>query len=137
MIDREKVIQGLKCCTQDHCDPKDCPYWEHGCEYRLKADALELLRMEQLDGKISRPHYNAEVSNGKYCGCCVDWRNIQNDEQAPKPRVLKPNEICNFIFESAWVELKHNKDLTLVEWDKITLLTLLWTIGSWDSYGKL
>lgn len=82
MIDKEKVIQGLKCCTQDHCDPKDCPYYdiENCCEDVLKADALELLRMEQLDGKISRPHYNAEVSNGKYCGCCVDWRNIQNVE---------------------------------------------------------
>lgn len=61
----------------------------------------------------------------------------QKLSQAPEPRILKPNELCNFTFESAWVELKHNEVLTLVEWDKITLLTLLWTIGSWDSYGKL
>lgn len=57
--------------------------------------------------------------------------------KAQEPRVLKPNEICNLTFDSAWVELKHNKDLTLVEWDKPTLLTLLWTVGPWDSYGKL
>lgn len=57
--------------------------------------------------------------------------------KAQEPRVLKPNEVCNFAFESAWVELKHNKVLTIFKWDKTTPLTLLWTIGSWDSYGKL
>lgn len=51
-----------------------------------------------------------------------------------EPRILEPNEICNFVFEFMWVELKHNEVLKLVEPNEITLL---WTIGSWDSYGKL
>jgi len=47
MVDKEKVIQGLKCCTQDHCALEKCPYWENGCEHILKTNALELLLQMQ------------------------------------------------------------------------------------------
>jgi len=45
MVDLDMVIAGLKCCTQDHCDPKDCPYFceSRGCEDIIKTDALTLL----------------------------------------------------------------------------------------------
>ena len=57
MIDREKVIKGLECCSNDkpfyhaHCD--DCPYNGRnpdnlgGCT-KLYCDALELLKQEPV-----------------------------------------------------------------------------------------
>lgn len=45
----EKVIKGLECCTQDHCDPKDCPYYSEmqNCENMLKQHALALLKAQE------------------------------------------------------------------------------------------
>ena len=50
MIDREKVIKGLECCT-DYCDEETgCPYYGDGeafeCEERLRKDAIALLKAQ-------------------------------------------------------------------------------------------
>lgn len=97
MADRKNVIEGLKCCTQDHCALENCPYWEHGCEHRLKLDALELLQMSpQLSNNNAvAPYYKypygldtacgncgnevERYCGHKYCphcGCLIDWKNI-------------------------------------------------------------
>lgn len=53
MVDREKVIKGLECCTQgvNGADPicSECPYNENkmDCDYDMMADALELLKAQE------------------------------------------------------------------------------------------
>ena len=61
MTKREKVIKGLECCIMRNPDDKlrcvSCPYKdpEAYCLNRLKADALEILKGEEVD------------RNGDYC----------------------------------------------------------------------
>lgn len=51
MVDREKVLKGLACCTSaDGCH--DCPYSENGkgtdtCQFDSTRDALELLKAQE------------------------------------------------------------------------------------------
>lgn len=49
MIDREKVIKGLKCCSSAEECGKQCPYWndEGACRTHLEADALALLKAQE------------------------------------------------------------------------------------------
>lgn len=46
MIDREKVLRGLKCCTSTNYTCRDdCPYdSETGCMHYLIEDAYELVK---------------------------------------------------------------------------------------------
>jgi len=95
MIDRDKVIQGLQCCTQDHCGLKDCPYWEHGCEHRLKADALELLQMSpQLitghipDQALKRIRTLPRRHQGKRIPFILDGCDISFSAEAPADMTL-------------------------------------------------
>jgi len=59
MIDREKVMMGLECCSHTNCVQKDCPYYHnvlddaatgYECTTELICNALELLR-EQPEPK--------------------------------------------------------------------------------------
>ena len=68
MIDREKVIKGLKCCTNkgyNHCS--DCPYENlngNGAEcFKLYKDALEL-----LTGQEPKQPEKIETEKMKICG---------------------------------------------------------------------
>lgn len=55
MIDREKVIKGLKVCRDQNNPPgyrftscvDDCPYHGDGCARKLKEDALALLKEQK------------------------------------------------------------------------------------------
>lgn len=56
MIDREKVIKGLECCSELGGNCTDCPYGSYGvdsegleCENKLADDTLELLRADQTE----------------------------------------------------------------------------------------
>ena len=60
MIDQEKVIKGLECCTKKLCiykaTEKECPYWElsgayedafEDCTTEMAKDALALLKAQE------------------------------------------------------------------------------------------
>ena len=52
MIDRAKVIKGLKKCSIDDVDCKRCPYngegnQKYGCETVMQRDALKLLKEQE------------------------------------------------------------------------------------------
>lgn len=51
MVDREKVIKGLKCCVRNFGDCGNCSYDEGrgncGCGKQLYADALALLKAQE------------------------------------------------------------------------------------------
>lgn len=54
MIDREKVIKGLECCTEPSRKCPECPYVGEGkiisyCATRLTKDALVLLKADQAE----------------------------------------------------------------------------------------
>jgi rubrerythrin len=81
MADREKVIKGLKCCSEikEKCD--DCPYsGVLRCMMVLKRDALELLKAQdetRLIYHYSRPNVYADLwLHCEKCGEKVDnkWR---------------------------------------------------------------
>lgn len=68
MIDREKVIKGLECCTADGCD--GCPYevdddLKGECIKRTQEDALNLIRKAQE--QVAEPVYDGK---GWSCGAC-------------------------------------------------------------------
>ena len=60
MIDREKLIKGLRCHLRiDGLQCKDCPYWKNIrntciCEKEIEIDALTLLN-EQEDERKRNP----------------------------------------------------------------------------------
>lgn len=59
MIDREKVIKGLKCCA--HGCLVDCPYSKTDeCGQRLPKDALELLK--EQEEQIERLEHDLDVA---------------------------------------------------------------------------
>lgn len=90
MIDREKVIKGLECCSHlGYCE-NQCPYFvEFNCIELMSADALELLK-EQRPVKPDYDPTTLEWSCGncgqsfdrckyKYCPTCgraVKWDEI-------------------------------------------------------------
>ena len=49
---REKVIQGLECCSKDkdHCN--ECPYYSEEDCWQLERDALELLKEQELSPRV-------------------------------------------------------------------------------------
>ena len=49
MIDREKVIKALECCSNDKWGCRECPYFPEmeSCEERLKHNALELIKAQE------------------------------------------------------------------------------------------
>lgn len=67
MIDREKVIEGLKHCPV-YCNP-ECPcYWNDisdftECQIRLHVYAIDLLEEREQ----SQREYEAAVEMGQYC----------------------------------------------------------------------
>lgn len=93
MIDREKVIKGLKCCCGTGMCFHGCPYHEASqniwdCTSQLTLEALELLReQEPVKPKQRNPHLGAwwyECGNcdtaispsDNYCRGCgraIDW----------------------------------------------------------------
>lgn len=97
MIDREKVIKALECCSNDkpfyhaHCD--ECPYNGRnpdnmgGC-IKLYRDAMELLKeqepvkpIERLGGtnwvfyecECNKPLYERGFNYCPWCGRSVKW----------------------------------------------------------------
>ena len=88
MIDLEKVVRGLKCCTSKYTDecPK-CPYEERGlCSAMLKKDALYLLERLMpvkpivINGVLEcgECRYELRKDADSYCPCCgkkVGWPN--------------------------------------------------------------
>lgn len=70
MIDREKVIKGLECCSSMvECGEK-CPYWhdKRGCRENLEADALALLKaQEPIKPKPGLWDRDIQLFN---CGAC-------------------------------------------------------------------
>ena len=53
MTDRDKVIEGLRCCAKMGGDCKPCPYNRHGfiwqCTAELAKDAIALLEEDADD----------------------------------------------------------------------------------------
>lgn len=95
MIDREKVIRGLECCSVQSVD-RDCDVCQigfgEGCALKLKRDALALLkaqvqiikemysRYEDLCKKIRKEYESDDVCglcqyDGAYIGDSGDWMN--------------------------------------------------------------
>lgn len=88
MINREKVIDGLECCTKKVCvciykdTEKKCPYWElcgeyedsfEDCTTALSKDALALLKAQE-----PKPvHVTADINSRKIGECpnCGKWIN--------------------------------------------------------------
>lgn len=68
MIDREKVIKGLECCTNGEVCFSDCPYFKEmamadgRCITAVQADALELLKEQE-----AQRDYEASVEMAEYC----------------------------------------------------------------------
>ena len=97
MIDREKVIKGLECCTNQNVNCKaECPYYgakpcpEMDCFDVVKKDALALLKAQEpkpvhvtaiiSNRKIGEcPNCGKPINSGdypRYCGDCgqaVKW----------------------------------------------------------------
>jgi hypothetical protein len=95
VADREKVIEGLKCCkpawfTVANCADEHCPYdcYGHnevnGCVDHLIDDALELLKEQEAVEPIERNgfyycgacRYALMTNHQKYCSDCgkkVKW----------------------------------------------------------------
>ena len=83
MVDREKVIKGLECCTNNGvvCF-SDCPYCKEftmadgRCITALQADALALLKEQEPvkpTWSLGKPFCGAcglRIRSGKYCSEC-------------------------------------------------------------------
>lgn len=111
MPDREKVIKGLECCTQEMDCPK-CPYCNDDyssvalCNFTVMEDALALLR--EQDPVTIMKHKPLQISSGlTYCGVCrrylprpstaypgswnfcawcgseIDWSNVVPEDRGP------------------------------------------------------
>jgi hypothetical protein len=64
MPDREKVINGLKCCCNhiENMSCENCPYNEgdiNNCTSELAYDALELLKEQELPTELKQKMWNA------------------------------------------------------------------------------
>ena len=74
MPDREKVIQGLKCCSMDFCNEliECCPYGEedsNDCMERLANDALILLKEQEVKPILIREG-KSKLYNDYHCPRC-------------------------------------------------------------------
>ena len=67
MDKKEKIIKGLECCTYDHCDPKDCPYYPEmqRCEDILKYNALELIKSQEREIDFLKQMQLSMIQNTK------------------------------------------------------------------------
>ena len=86
MVDREKVLKGLKACSDDRGNCRKCPYCHLKgltCLVTLTTDALELLQEQEpvepikLENWWKCPSCSGNiVYNMKYCAGCgrkVKW----------------------------------------------------------------
>ena len=69
MTDREKVIRGLECLITNDVDCDGCPYINNGyCINAIANDALELLKNQEPEVKLSKDYGNYVCSN---CGVSI------------------------------------------------------------------
>ena len=90
MVDREKVIKGLECCTKgdevQFCRDEGCPYADvpDDCMGDVMRDALELLKAQEPVTPIivynryvcAKCRYEVRRGADNYCPCCgkrVKW----------------------------------------------------------------
>ena len=75
MVDREKVIKGLECCTNGEVCMSDCPYFKDfpmtdgRCITIVQADALALLKEQEAEAKWIYGEDKTGV-DGWYCSEC-------------------------------------------------------------------
>ena len=88
MIDREKVIKGLKCCLTLDSPCGDCPYYSYEdiqeleCERNLRNDALVLLKEQEVKEQLSDAvHETAKQFRRTIVRCkdCKYWKQIIYD----------------------------------------------------------
>lgn len=96
MLDREKVIKGLKVCGEAFnetggawCQFEDCPYLTDGCTNALCTDALALLKGQTAQWIWDRPHhFRCSGCNGVfgqmtylYCPNCGREMSLEDTER--------------------------------------------------------
>lgn len=94
MLDREKVIKGLKTC---YCPPEkceDCPYYDiENCNDALCLDALALLKDQEVR-ELSINEWEEWKANPKRNPICELWENdtspmwILNPDKVHEPALL-------------------------------------------------
>lgn len=79
MIDREKVIKGLECCSVPGGNCPECPYGRYGvdengleCDNKLALDALELLKTEKKTKVVFKQYDGSIESECGNCGLYLD-----------------------------------------------------------------
>lgn len=88
MMDRDKVIKALECCTKKICIYKDtekeCPYWElcgeyedafEDCTTALAKDAIALLKAQEP----VKPKWQKGYAYCGKCGYKLHWIVDQNN----------------------------------------------------------
>ena len=77
MLDLEKVIKGLECCTNVYpsttwgeCKERNCSYLGKDCELAVMADALELLKAQEPRVMAIEEVKHAEAGSVAW----VEWR---------------------------------------------------------------
>ena len=73
MIEREKVIRGLKCCIDPNVSCCECPYYNYGhCDPDdVRRDALALLREQQpVKAKILKNALTINYKKYAFAGMC-------------------------------------------------------------------
>ncbi len=119
MIDREKVIQGLRCCTEisGSCIGSDiCPYLKcRGCLNTLMKDALELLQ-EQPQWHPFNPFEPDDTGLKDHYFYLVTVKGFRTPMKAKyhddlpfgfQPPLTKDFDPCDVV---AWCELPDNMD---------------------------
>lgn len=78
MVDREKVIKGLECCTTGTGCISDCPYFKEfpmtdgRCIIALQADALALLKEQETE--IRQLRLALDIAKGTCKGIVMEGR---------------------------------------------------------------
>ena len=89
MIDKEKVLTGLECCSMNGNGCRQCPYNKECDEMpdfgnaQLCSDALELLKQEPVKPVVNQDEW--------VCGCCGTWLERQ--------RMIHPGAILHDLCE--------------------------------------
>lgn len=94
MIDREKVIKGLKCCSQVSwlCPTVACPYYRerHNCSLQLKKDAFELLKEQEA----LKPTVSVDTWICSQCGHTLESQELIDDKENPQVLIHEQYNYC-------------------------------------------
>jgi len=101
MIEREKVIKGLKCCVHNYMgDCDNCPYNDDSrcCDTKLMCDAITLLKAQELcEDAVSREAVINITAETGALETQVRVKQLPSVQPMHVPRVMKIGEVRNWV----------------------------------------